>query len=244
MPLSIQPGLRHSHSPSAVRALKTLIKAKLDNSGDNRSGPRRRSIGNSVNNVRRGRKSILENVGQRLGPSRPGSTRRRLGGKVFRSAKIIEKQVLLSNGDSNQKRTLKLCVSVKREEGIDAIVGAPPPTSTFTIRAVDSRGVYDRPYTTSQSYLLQAADVKQRNVRDMLPMYRSKSEQHSDMIVYEFFITLVPGGKMSEALAKKKVGSRLMIKGPFVERVSRYIHTVFLSHVCSETSHIIFFISL
>ena len=75
---------------------------------------------------------------------------------------------------------------------MDLLLGTPPPTCTFIIRAVDSSGnVFERPYNAVQAYLSSPEEKLEKYI---LPLrWHSKRKIVSEEIVYDFFITIVPG---------------------------------------------------
>jgi hypothetical protein len=50
----------------------------------------------------------------------------------------------------------------------------------------------------------------------VLPLHSSRTQQSKEAIIYEFFISLVVGGKMSSVFSKKKIGKSIMVKGPMI----------------------------
>ena len=125
----------------------------------------------------------------------------------------------------SEKVVIRLCLSVKRDHNLDSIIGSPLPTTTFIFRTIDSQGrSIERHYTTSQCFLVKSEEKlkKQTGSRHILPLYRSrKKAQSADVIVYEFFVSVVPSGKMSSILAKKQVGKEIIIMGPLANKVSK-----------------------
>eukprot|EP00581_Thalassiosira_minuscula_P007700 CAMPEP_0183709744 /NCGR_PEP_ID=MMETSP0737-20130205/5727_1 /TAXON_ID=385413 /ORGANISM="Thalassiosira miniscula, Strain CCMP1093" /LENGTH=1527 /DNA_ID=CAMNT_0025937921 /DNA_START=98 /DNA_END=4681 /DNA_ORIENTATION=+ len=203
-------GRRHKHSPKAIRVLRPLVTSKLEQYGNMR-GNERSFAGNASNG---GRNSVSLPKFSR-GPKKKGLQRMATCmNQVFRSATVVgQDYYLVGSNDSDSKSTLKLRISLKRDECMDALLGTPPPTSAFIFRAEDSMGnSFERPYTPSRCYL-----SKPKERREKIGKYRRLKEK-SEMIVYEFFITIIPGGKMSAALAKKTLGKRIMVNGPLVNQ--------------------------
>jgi len=228
-------GLRHKHSPSALKALRPLVKSKLECG--------KIGSGGSCTNIR----ISLKSRGQRL--SEEGATSQRgavclnqqpmaigtsqsmivssqLSGRVFRNAKVAKHTIVSAKGDSDQKCTIKFCISLKRQEGIDVLVGTPLPSTIFIFRAVDFQGnAFERAYSATLCYLSEPKEKKISKRSSTLPLHWSKTKKREDTIEYQFFITIVPGGKMSAILAKKTVGKHIMVKGPLASKVKVFMQS-------------------
>ena len=209
-------GIRHTHDVHAVRVLKTLIKAKLEKSDmENAKTP----------STRRRRSSIIP---FRRAGRRETSTR----AHFFRSALILKHERISVSCSTEDKYIIRLRIGIPREaQGRDGVLGTPLPTSTFIFRENDvvNGEAFERPYTPASAILDDGNSAKGRK----LPSWAlttslttsfgtdaSESEKDDKMIAYDFFITIVPGGKMSTLLANKKEGSHLLVKGPLVNNVS------------------------
>jgi hypothetical protein len=221
---------RHRHSSNALKALRSLVKWKLECE----------SI--QVSNSRRS----ITSWDRRPGIGRSIS----MTGHVFRSAEIVgHEDVSASNDSKGEKRIIKLSISMELDERMDILLGTPMPTSTFIFRHVDSAKTIERPYSAAGCYSSVSASKAKRNFNETVSASVTRKLVHSqtflkvkeDMalpiharkakgrIVYEFFIALVPGGEMSSILAKKKIGKHIMVKGPMADMVRLFIRNPFLS---------------
>ncbi|KAL3784911.1 hypothetical protein ACHAW5_006233 [Stephanodiscus triporus] len=216
-------GQRHTHSSNALRALQPLVKWKLEGESKQNSNGRRPSLARKRSSIFRSRRS-----------TRDPSVKSYMTGRVFRSAMIVgHEEVSVGDASNDEKRIIKLSVSVERDEGVDILLGTPIPTSTFIIRHVDSDGIIiERPYTAvgchkSMRYVSHTQSKYFSRKRSQMKMSPSMTSENSlplhtqktkEEIVYEFFISLVPGGGMSTALERKKIGKRIMILGPMADK--------------------------
>lgn len=231
-------GLRHKHSPKALSALRPLVKSRLEK--DHHSGHMFQSsngsnLGNSTTYARNQSEkgSIFSPIATEM---KIPSIRR----NVFRKAKIVGHDIVSPKEAGDQKCVIRLRISVKREDNMDSMVGTPLPTSTFVFRVFDSHGnAFERPYNISKCYL---SKPRLMTTSTVLPLRRSTSTTRDD-IEYEFFISLVPGGKMSSVLAEKTVGRKIMVNGPMASKVSRCVHSVLVS-LPRDTSFSPFYIAV
>ena len=216
-------GQRHKHGPNALRALRRLVKWKLESEFKEESNVMR-----SSSMVSKGQERLSSMLGRKLSDC-PSV----LAAHVIRSAEIVGHEVVSAGNDSkNEKCIIKLSISMERNEDMDVLLGTPIPSSTFIFRHADSDGITERPYTAigcrasvSRSVprnlvsRLSSLNMQENSITSLL---RLGSTDEKETIVYEFFITLIPGGKMSSVLARKTIGRRIMVKGPMASMVSLF----------------------
>ena len=214
-------GQKHQHSQAALRALRPLVKWKLENESKEGMQGLREQAG-------KGRTSFLGRTS--IFGLNPLAGRRRptILGHVFRNATVVENNIV----SDSEKVIIRLRLSVKRDHNLDTIIGTPLPTTTFIFRTIDSQGhSIERHYTPSQCFLMKSEGKpkKQTGARySILPLYGSrKKAQSADVIVYEFFVSIIPGGKMTSILAKKQAGKEIIIMGPLANKVSK-LHSLLL----------------
>jgi len=189
-------GLRHKHGPKAIGASKALVKWRLQMDEDTSTPKKHREENNSKFD-----QMSVQGI----------ST-----GKVFRIAKIVGQDVMSVN-ETNGKKCIRLRISVKRDENTDKVLGTPLPTSTFIFRVIDSQGnTLERPYNTSNCYI----HIQNESTGNTTLPLRWTAKSRADEVVYEFFISLLPGGKMSSVLANKLLGKNIMVNGPMASEVS------------------------
>ena len=204
-------GRRHKHSGTALSALRPLVKWKL------RQTQHLHYNGKKMpSKMRRG-----SDLGR-------GASQFRVRGSevgyVFRDSRIVEHEVI-SEPSVDGKYLMRLCIALKKDENSNSILGTPLTTSTFIFQAVDPENgqAFERPYNSSACFLYEPKESR-RNSSIVLPLHFTRNEvgQDDNTVVYKFFITLVPGGKMSTLLSRKKPGKHLMVKGPLASKVSIY----------------------
>jgi len=216
-------GQRHMHGPNALRALRRLVKWKLESEFKEESNVMR-----SSSMVSKGQERLSSMLGRKLSDCPIV-----MAVHVIRSAEIVGHEVVSAGNDSkNEKCIIKLSISMERNEDMDVLLGTPIPSSTFIFRHADSDGITERPYTAigcrasvSRSVprnlvsRLSSLNLQENSITSLL---RLGSTDEKETIVYEFFITLIPGGKMSSVLARKTIGRRIMVKGPMASMVSLF----------------------
>jgi hypothetical protein len=222
-------GRRHTHSANALGALRPLVKWKLIESEPKPEVKERRT--SLLKRIPVSRSLDANHSSKEVGTSTEGSRHSILAGHVFRNAEIVGLEDVVSEGNDsqNEKRIIKLSIMMARNEVIDIHLGTPMPTATFIFRYVDSDGVaFERPYTAAgcqarpmlpsnklrKFFLNSRVSSVASTAQFQLSSSYSNSPLLSSHIIYEFFISLIPGGKMSSVLAKKKIGGRIMVKGP------------------------------
>lgn len=212
-------GIRHKHSQTALLALKPLIKWKVDSEREKESTrisdpDSRRTMGLFF--------AQRQKRGSLFSSKHKSSS---FSGHVFRNSTIVGNKVLSKSGEVNEKSILHLKLSVKRDQNMDSFVGETSlPTTTFIFRVVDSKGnAFERPYSASQC---QVYIPEEKSSNTILPLTMIGKRSQAEMVVYDFFITLVPRGKMSSALAKQNVGKNIMVKGPLVSKVCSAQHSM------------------
>lgn len=88
-------------------------------------------------------------------------------------------------------------------------------TTTMAIIAANIAAKTSKKNNSSQNTLTTSVVPTVRSRDDsMLPLHSSQTQKSA--IIYEFFISLVVGGKMSSVLSKKKIGRSIMVKGPMI----------------------------
>ena len=202
--------MRHVHSPTALKTLRTLIKARL---------------------------IVPENnpqLGQWLGhlggaPGEMASQKRRLSQRgvnllVFREATIVDADFVTLEKSINAKPVIRMRMALKKEQ-MDALRGTPIPSTTFVFRGKDAfGGTIERPYTPVKCYSRDAVTPDQDFVSSSIngstlpTAYSNRSirkEAHRrEEVFYEFMINLIPNGLMSTFLHSKKKNSHIMVQGP------------------------------
>jgi len=206
-------GQRHKHSLNALKALRSLVKWKLEN--DQNGNASNQARGQRVGKRLSERNSRTNSL---LGSMQKTKFKSTLLGHVFRNGLIVQNEAYTNDETAGQKSVVKISIALKREEGMDLLLGTPLPTSTFIFRKVDRKGnALERPYNASRCYIFDPKEDPSSNT--VLPLYRARNRTNPSMVVYEFFITIVPGGKMSSFLAKKSAGRHIMVKGPLANEV-------------------------
>ena len=169
-------GQMHTHSPNAIRALRPLVKWKLE-SENNAERVTGNSASSSTSKIFQPSMGMMQNASIR--------------GAVFRRGTVVEHECVSSNvAATEHKRTIRLCVSVKRDKLMDPLLGTPLPSTTFIFRSRDSKGnAFERAYNPSDCYLLVPEDGDEV-MKTSLPVYRSRKVKAGDTAIYEFFISL------------------------------------------------------
>ena len=160
-------GSRHVHGPSAIRALRPLVKYKLEEDKQGR-------------------------VSERPSASARPVRRNTFLGDTFRNATVVHHTILSPKEGTDQKCIIHLGLSMKRDEVMGILLGGALPTTTFIFRSVDDQGrAFERPYTTTKATLRRPL----QNKSGTLKLLRNQSDLaiEAENIVYEFFITIVPG---------------------------------------------------
>ncbi|KAL9189115.1 hypothetical protein ACHAXT_011605 [Thalassiosira profunda] len=209
-------GQRHKHSKNALRALRPLVKWRME----------RQDIGSTLSVKKRG--TVAQSKRRRgsvfnrhsLFQQKPDRSTALLG-HVFRTAKVVAHEVISGDLASDEKCLIRLSLSLKTEARLDTVLGTPLPTSTFIFRALDDDGnSFERPYNTSRCYLAQGKKHSKSH-QTLLPLFNkslSQSSKGDTDTVYDFFISLVPRGKMSGFLATRTPGKPMMVKGPLASK--------------------------
>ena len=220
-------GQRHKHSHNALGALRRLVKWKLESEFKKESKKKR-----SSSMVSKGQENLSEVLEGKV-----SHWHGVMAGQVIRTAEIVGHEVVSAGNDcKNEKCIIKLSISMERNEDMDVHLGTPIPSSMFFFCHADSDGITERPYTAigcrdcvSRSNPRKL--VSRLSSLNMLDKFISStvssflglsSTGEKGTIVYEFFITLVPGGKMSSVLARKKIGGHIRVKGPTASMVSLF----------------------
>jgi len=214
-------GIRHVHSRDALLLMKRFLKAKLVRDG-------------CEEEPARGRGSIMRGIRSR--PSNSDS-------RVYRRAKIIDVKYLAPScmlGD-HRKPCVLLRVALPRSGGgLNANEITRSPGSSFTFRGIDKRGMmFERQYTPVKinrddidSFLrpgcigLSNFDLTQsstdliassRNLTADLLRWRKKEDDEE----FDFIISLIPNGQMSNFLLSLKNGKMLLASGPTVSQMAK-----------------------
>ena len=203
--------MRHVHSPTALKTLRTLIKARL-------TVPQ--------NNSQLG---LLPGQGGDQGEMAP-SQKRRLSQRgvnllVFRDATIVDSDFITSEKSISAKPVIRVRLALKREQ-MDALRGTPLPSTTFIFRGKDAfGGTVERPYTPVKCYARDATASDQDNASSSIDgstlptAYTTRSVRRREEVIYEFLINLIPDGLMSTFLFSKKKNSHIMVQGPMANEV-------------------------
>jgi hypothetical protein len=195
-------GLKHVHSHSALELMKTFVKAVLvDDSNKKLSFLRGAS---SIAALQHSPES-----GNRR-PSRlsikPTSYR---GPSVFRRGRVVGMIYLTPDIEINHSSKpvilLQLALPKTRSDlQVQKLMSLP--SCAFTFRGVDqNRVAVDRQYTP----------VKINN--DYTPR-RSYQGHKDDEEIFDFIISLVPGGKLSKILLDTRMGKMMLAQGPTVNQ--------------------------
>jgi hypothetical protein len=196
-------GRRHTHSPSALKLLKTLVSAVLIE-GDESS---------EFNVIPGSHRDFLDAVPP------PGGLKRGTTTQVFRSGRVVGVRYLTPAIEltDKSKPVLLLRVALPRSGRMAGAIRGNAllvPSSAFTFRGSDKQGrTFERQYTPVRIArdLLKDLSVAGDSQRNIVTGQRVKE---GDEEVYDFFISLVPGGKMSKYLMSLKPGKRLLVQDP------------------------------
>ena len=205
-------GVRHVHSPTALKTLRTLIKARLvvpENS------PQLGHLGGAPGEMAPSQKRRLSQRGVNL--------------LVFRDATIVDADFITPEKSISAKPVIRMRLALKKEQ-MDALRGTPVPSTTFVFRGKDAfGGTIERPYTPVKCFVRDAATSDQDLVNSSIDgstlptayntrSLRKEASRHEEMI-YEFLINLVPNGLMSTFLNSKKKHAHIMVQGPLANEV-------------------------
>lgn len=205
-------GVRHVHSPTALKTLRTLIKARLTVPPQNNS-----QLG------------LLPSQGGNQGEMAP-SQKRRLSQRgvnllVFRDATIVDSDFITLEKSISAKPVIRVRLALKREQ-MDALRGTPLPSTTFVFRGKDAfGGTVERPYTPVKCYARDATASDQDIVSSSIDgstlptACTTRSLRRREEVIYEFLINLIPDGLMSTFLSSKKKNSHIMVQGPMANEV-------------------------
>jgi len=197
-------GMRHVHSHSAVQLMKTFVKAVLVDNNDQKlsftkGASSRQALSNSVNGNGFRRMSLMETI------ARVPKTRR--GASVFRRGRVVGLRYLTPDIEITHtaKPVILLQVALPKTRNdlhVQKLISLP--SCAFTFRGIDKyNAAVDRQYTP----------VKINN--DFVS--RNKDDD-TDEEVFDFVISLVPGGKMTKIFLDMRVGKVLLAQGPTVNQ--------------------------
>ena len=203
--------MRHVHSPTALKTLRTLIKARLIVPENNpQLGQWFGHLGGSSGEIASSQKRRLSQRGVNL--------------LVFRDATIVDADFITSEKSISAKPVIRMRLALKKEQ-MDALQGTPVPSTTFVFRGKDAfGGTIERPYTPVKCYSRDEVTSDQDLVTSSvdgstLPTtYNTRSIRKEtarrEEVIYEFMINLVPNGLMSTFLNSKKKNSHIMVQEP------------------------------
>jgi cytochrome b involved in lipid metabolism len=196
-------GLKHVHSHSALELMKTFVLAVLvDDSNKKLSfltgASSRAALSHSPQsgNTRASRLSIVKPTSYR-GPS------------VFRRGRVVGMRYLTPDIEithtSKPVILLQLALPKTRSDlQVQKLMSLP--SCAFTFRAVDqNRVAVDRQYTP----------VKINNDYTLRRSYQGNKD---DEEIFDFIISLVPGGKLSKILLDTRMGKMMLAQGPTVNQ--------------------------
>jgi len=204
-------GMRHTHSQSAVQLMKTFVKAILvdeDNHKLSFAKGHSRTMANSLGGGGFRRMSLMETIAR--GPK----SMRSAGASVFRRGRVVGLKYLTPDIDINHTSKpvilLQLALPKTRNDlRVQKLISLP--SCAFTFRGIDrNKTAVDRQYTPVSIH------------HD----YTNKNRMDDEEEIFDFVISLVPGGKMTKILLDARVGNVLLAQGPTInqETVTKF-HT-------------------
>lgn len=201
-------GMKHVHSHSALELMKTFVKAVLVDDGNKKlsflKGASSRAAlshssqsASSQNGRRASRFSLVKQPTSRRVTS------------AFRRGRVVGMRYLTPDIEithsSKPVILLQLALPKARSDlQVQKLISLP--SCAFTFRGVDrNRVAVDRQYTP----------VK---INNDYVVRRSFQSQHNDEEVFDFIISLVPGGKLSKILLDTRMGKMMLAQGPTVNQ--------------------------
>ena len=199
-------GISHLHSPVALRALHTLVKAKLDTPpSDNRN-----DIAPSTMNLN----EILRESQHRF------QRKKHREDEVFRNATILSIDYVTSEKRVELSPVIRIRLKTELENSFNFDNEFLLPGSLFMFRGRDKiGGIIERSYSPTRFYQQDISNAGPFSIFGTLSTYLSKIKLLSEPkkeIVYEFLLTLTPDDKMCNFLSQKKVKSHIMVRGPYI----------------------------
>eukprot|EP00980_Cylindrotheca_fusiformis_P007157 scaffold1505_cov118-Cylindrotheca_fusiformis.AAC.7 len=197
-------GLKHVHSHSALELMKTLVKAVLVDDSNNKLSFLKGASS-------RAELSHNPTAGNRM-PSRFSFRRQptmRRGASVFRRGRVVGMRYLTPDIEithtSKPVILLQLALPKTRSDlEVQKLISLP--SCAFTFRGVDrNRVAVDRQYTP----------VKVNNTYSNRPSFQGSRD---DEEIFDFIISLVPGGKLSKILLDTRMGKMMLAQGPTVNQ--------------------------
>lgn len=216
-------GIQHVHSHGALMLMKKFVKAKLIESPD---GQLPQGRGSTVPGLRH---SIVKEAGRSL--SQP-----------FRRGKVFDVRYLApsASAEGEHKPVILLRLALPRtKERLQEKKVTKLPGCSFRFRGIDKRGLmFEREYTAvyldrhgskdaplskfdalvGQQISLKQLDVLVGSSSSLVPQ---EDDNEKDEI-YDFIISLIPGGQMSEFFLGLKTGKLLLAQGPKVAPKTLY----------------------
>ena len=139
-------GVHHVHSPTALKTLRTLVKAKLIVPETDTS------LGKWLSNVQGSSMDVTQAQQQLSRRQRPRLSQRGINLLVFRDATVADVAVVTLEKNISAKPVFRVCLALKKEK-MDALRGTPLPSTTFLFRGKDAfGGTIERPYTPVKCY--------------------------------------------------------------------------------------------
>lgn len=198
-------GIKHVHGSSALRVLRSLVKAKLVTDEEHE-------------------------YSETLLPQGKGSTRAlssltrttMSSHSAFVPGRVVSLKYLTPSmeitAESRPVVWLRLAVPRRNNEHCRQPDEALVPTSAFTFRGTDRRGLQvERQYTP---IMLDEQYCKQNRIQSFLhlPQFLEKIGSKRDVKeeIYDFVISLVPDGQMSKIFLNIKPNKTILCQGPLV----------------------------
>mmetsp|Transcript_22791 Transcript_22791/g.25964 ORF Transcript_22791/g.25964 Transcript_22791/m.25964 type:complete len:1587 (-) Transcript_22791:233-4993(-) len=221
-------GIKHTHGQGALKLMNSLVKAKLEKSGEDK--------------IHKGRGGITSLI------SRPTHLVKSIKSKLmYTPGRVVSVKCITPslNIGNTSRPVIWLRLAVPRDQRESRQTNASlTPSSAFTFRGRDKQGrQIERQYTPIilcekyQELWGERDWSRRRRTLANMVSYRSFSKAFkgsdgtSEEEIYDFIISLVPNGQMSKYLLCLKPGKNILCQGPLtsqsvVQKLKRHWETI------------------